>query len=157
MPAESRRPRNPRQNPAATADTLLNVRKQYEHFTDILDAIFTTLALPYSDHWYSDAQWSISCATQRRLPPSDFPLAFWHLLPVDLLSYSDSQNIVKRRHSSSAHQHRIPDSHYLGFALGYFYFPSSSMSRIIQTKLFQRRGVQRRMIYLMPRLPRAAR
>ena len=27
MPAESRHPRNPRQNPAATADTLLNVRK----------------------------------------------------------------------------------------------------------------------------------
>ena len=25
MPAESRHPRNPRQNPAATADTLLNV------------------------------------------------------------------------------------------------------------------------------------
>ena len=28
MPAESRHPRNPRQNPAATADTLLNVRQK---------------------------------------------------------------------------------------------------------------------------------
>jgi hypothetical protein len=30
MPAESPRPRSPRQNPAATADTLLNVREEYE-------------------------------------------------------------------------------------------------------------------------------
>jgi len=34
MPAESRHPRNPRQNPAATADTLLYVRKRNEATCD---------------------------------------------------------------------------------------------------------------------------
>jgi len=50
MPAESRHPRNPRQNPAATADTLLYGIPLYWSLIDCSFGIFGMLPLLYCLH-----------------------------------------------------------------------------------------------------------
>ena len=119
-----------------------DVRKQYEHRTDILDSIFTTMALANSDSWYCVTQRSICFVCERPLSTSDGHRFFGHLLPLDLLAESDSQDSIERRDSSTADQYRIPHYHDLGIVLHYFGFPRSHMSRIIKNKIFQRHGMK---------------
>jgi hypothetical protein len=92
------------------------------------------MALANSDSWYCVTQRSICFVCERPLSTSDGHRFFGHLLPLDLLAESDSQDSIERRDSSTADQYRIPHYHHLGTIFDYSGFPRAHMSWIVQNK-----------------------
>jgi hypothetical protein len=102
MPAESPRPRSPRQNPAATADTLLNVRQKY----------MPPAIAHFEVHADCQGIWSkaMTIRTTEVRPPEYSEAEITTTAMTDHRAFCHSKNIPEAHFTSTAFRIRIPST-----------------------------------------------